>query len=77
MNITERINKELELLKNNLIQHRLYDCLKTVKDVKTFTEYHVFAVWDFMSLLKSLQRNLTCIEVPWSPVENTNISTWF
>ncbi|MAZ00975.1 MAG: heme oxygenase [Flavobacteriales bacterium] len=74
MNITERINKELELLKNNLIQHRLYDCLKTVKDVKTFTEYHVFAVWDFMSLLKSLQRNLTCIEVPWSPVENTNIS---
>ena len=41
MNITERINKELELLKNNLIQHRLYDCLKTVKDVKTFTEYHM------------------------------------
>lgn len=62
----------IEQLMEELTSHKLYEGLKTVDDVKLFTEYHVFAVWDFMSLLKALQTSLTCTDTPWIPKGNTN-----
>ena len=60
---------ELELtpLKKELIQHPLYKKIKTVADVRLFMEQHVYAVWDFMSLVKKLQLDLTCTQLPWVP----------
>ena len=54
-------------LADRLINHGIYLRLTNPKAIRTFMESHVFCVWDFQSLLKALQRNLTCIDVPWVP----------
>jgi hypothetical protein len=66
----QNILNELESLRRELTNHSLYKEVRTTNDIQLFTEQHVFAVWDFMSLLKSLQAHLTCIELPWTPSPN-------
>ena len=51
--------------KKQLLEHTLYGKIKTPEDLHIFLENHVFAVWDFMSLLKALQQKLTCTTTPW------------
>lgn len=68
----EALKNEIEPLRQQLIQHELYKHITTLEDLQVFTEHHVFAVWDFMSLLKALQQKLTCTHTPWMPVGNAN-----
>lgn len=63
----EMIRAEIAPARNAVTEHPIYRGLRTERDLITFMEHHVYAVWDFMSLLKSLQRRLTCVDVPWVP----------
>jgi len=68
----EKIRKVIEPLRQEIINHKVYSAIKDIDDLKVFMQYHVYAVWDFMSLLKTIQKNLTCTTVPWFPKGSAN-----
>jgi hypothetical protein len=61
------IHSRIAPLQARLLSHPLYATIRTPEQLRLFMESHVFAVWDFMSLLKALQSRLTCVSVPWTP----------
>ncbi|MEV6590058.1 DUF3050 domain-containing protein [Streptomyces acidicola] len=64
----DRARAAIEPTRKEVTAHPIYQRMNSRADMATFLEHHVFAVWDFMSLLKSLQRELTCVDVPWVPL---------
>ena len=70
MNKIAEIEQAILPLRKTLTDHRLYNLLSEMDDVRLFMEKHVYAVWDFMSLLKALQNSLTCTALPWKPKQN-------
>src|ERR1700755_3192933 len=68
----EKLQQAIEPLRQQIINHKVYDLITSIDDLGIFMNHHIYAVWDFMSLLKSLQQNLTCTRVPWFPVGSAN-----
>ncbi len=57
-------------LRTRLDRHPLYASVRTMEDLRCFMEHHVYAVWDFMSLVKFLQGAVAPVSVPWLPTGN-------
>ncbi|MBS1665621.1 MAG: DUF3050 domain-containing protein [Bacteroidetes bacterium] len=68
----QQLKEAIAPVRDRLIAHPIYQAVQTPAALRRFMEYHVYAVWDFMSLLKELQRSLTCVRVPWVPVGSAN-----
>ena len=64
------IEPSIAPLTKQLTDHRIYRLLKDVDGIRRFMGHHIYAVWDFMSLLKALQNELTCTTLPWKPSPN-------
>lgn len=72
--MSDATEQQLEItlapLRERLVTHPLYAHLCDEGTIRIFMEAHVFAVWDFQSLVKALQRLVTCVEVPWLPTSD-------
>jgi hypothetical protein len=66
-NYIQKIKQSIEPLRQEIINHPVYTQINSIDDLKIFMRFHIYAVWDFMSLLKTLQNQLTCTAVPWFP----------
>jgi hypothetical protein len=62
-----RLQKAIRPQRETVLAHPVYSRIRSINEAAWFMESHVFAVWDFMSLLKTLQASLTCVTVPWMP----------
>jgi len=62
-------------LKKQLDRHPVYGAVRNIDDLRTFMEHHVYSVWDFMSLLKYLQRDLAATNVPWMPTSDATTTS--
>ncbi|MEA5258471.1 DUF3050 domain-containing protein [Arcicella aquatica] len=67
-----KIQSAIDPIRQQITSHSVYKHIHELEDLQLFMQNHVFAVWDFMSLLKGLQRHLTCVDIPWVPVGNAS-----
>ena len=62
--------RRVEPFQGRLATHQIYSRVRSLAGLQVFMTNHVFAVWDFMTLAKTLQQRLTCVDTPWLPPAN-------
>jgi hypothetical protein len=60
----------IRALREELNSHPIYAEIRDLDDLRVFMAHHVFSVWDFMSLIKYLQRTVAPTTTPWMPQGN-------
>lgn len=61
------LDSAVQQAKVALESHPVFARITNLPALRAFMQVHVYAVWDFMSLAKRLQRDYTCLELPWMP----------
>ncbi len=61
---------ELGDSRERLVQHPIYKLVDSPQRMRAFMEAHIWAVWDFQSLLKAVQQHLSCVTIPWTPTSD-------
>ena len=64
-----KIHEHRAILENHSLL--VTNTIQSIEDLQVFMEHHVFAVWDFMSLLKTMQNNVVPSGDLWLPSKGT------
>ena len=67
------VKSQISNVRQELIDHQAFTWVDDLDKARIFMESHVWAVWDFMVLLKGLQRQLTCVDTYWVPTGNPEV----
>ena len=70
----EELQERIAPLREALLSHSIYNEVDSVERLRQFMQMHVFAVWDFMSLVKRLQNEVTCRSLPWLPPARAQVA---
>lgn len=68
------VSPRYQALRSRLAVHPLYGALCSIAALRVFMEHHVYAVWDFMSLIKTLQAQFAPSSIPWKPPDNPRLA---
>jgi Protein of unknown function (DUF3050) len=70
----EQLRNTLAPLRYALLNHPIYAEVDSLTRLREFMQMHVFAVWDFMSLAKRLENELTSNSLPWIPPRSSRLA---
>lgn len=68
----ELLHQELKPLIDLITHNPLSNCIESVADLRIFMQHHVYAVWDFMCLIKALHHRIVSTTPPWLPPEDAH-----
>ena len=68
------LKEEIEPHRSALVHHPVYGMVEDPEALRVFMTSHAFAVWDFMTLLKALQLELTGMKLPWRPPADVEVA---
>jgi len=66
--------ESLEETAESLRNHPIYNSINDIRDLCKFMEFHIFCVWDFMSLVKSVQMGVCSNSLPWLPPKDGDLA---
>lgn len=66
----QELVEELRIKLDEMKNHQVFLKIRSIEDLRVFMSWHVFAVWDFMLLVKALQFHYTSIKGYWVPPKN-------